>query len=77
MGTGDLWRMSPSSGKPRESQAKFRAGTVRGLKKGHVGTGSVGSAFGENSFYLETRESDEGVAMWLNVDLTPGSLPRS
>ena len=36
-----------------------------------MGTGPVGSVFGENSFYLETRVGDEGVAMWLNVVLTP------
>ena len=60
MGTEDLWRVSQSSGKPWDSQAKFRVGTVRGLKKSHVGTGPVWSVFGENPFYLENRVGDEG-----------------
>ena len=46
---------APSSGTPRKSQAKFRAGTVCGLWKGPVGTGPVGSVFGGKSFYRETR----------------------
>ena len=45
---------APSSGTPRESQAKFRDGTVWVLWKGPVGTGPGGSVFGENSFYRET-----------------------
>ena len=45
---------APSSGTPRESQAKFRDGTVWGLWKGPVDTAPAGSVFGENSFYQET-----------------------
>ena len=61
-----------SSGTPRESQVKFRDETVWRLYKGPVGTGPAGSVFGENSFYRKTGVQDEGVAMWLNVVLTPG-----
>ena len=39
-----------SSGTPRESQAKFRDGTVWGLYKDPVCTWPSGSVFGENSF---------------------------
>ena len=51
---------APSSGTPRESQAKFRHGTVWVLEKGPVGTGPSGSVFGENSFYRETRGTGRG-----------------
>ena len=51
---------SPSSGTPRESQVKFRDGTVWVLKKGLVATGPGGSIFGENSFYREPGVQDEG-----------------
>ena len=40
---------APSSGTPRESQAKVRDGTVLGLYKG-----PLGSVFGESLFYRET-----------------------
>ena len=43
-----------SSGSPRESQAKFRDGTVWGLWKGLVGTGPAGPYSGKNYFYRET-----------------------
>ena len=46
---------TPSSTMPRESQAKFRDGTVWGFYKCPVGTGPAGSVFGEISFYRETR----------------------
>ena len=59
---------APSSGTPRESQAKFRHGTVWVL----LPPLPAGSLFGGNSFYRETRVQDEGVAMWLNVVLIPG-----
>ena len=51
---------APSSGTPRENQAKFRDGTVCVLKKGPVGTGPGVSVFGENSFYRETRGRRRG-----------------
>ena len=43
-----------NSGTPRESQAKFRDGTLWGLYKSRVGTGPAGSVFEENSFYRKT-----------------------
>ena len=44
---------APSSGTPRENEAKFR--DVVGLKKGPVGIGPAGSVYGDNSSYRETR----------------------
>ena len=63
--------VAPSSGTPRESQAKFRDGTVWGLQKGPVGTGPAGSVFRGNSVYQETRGT-RGVVVCLNVVLSPG-----
>ena len=48
------------SGTPRENQTNFRDGTMRGLKKGPVGTGSAGSIIGEISFYRETWGAKRG-----------------
>ena len=39
---GVYGHMRPAPGAPRDSQAKFRGGTVWGLWKGPVGTGPVG-----------------------------------
>ena len=52
---------APSSSTPRESQAKFRDGTVWVLWNGPVGTGPGGSVFGDDSFYRETRGRRRGV----------------
>ena len=51
---------APSSDTPRESQAKFRDGTVCGLYTGPVGNGPVGWVFGENSFYRNTWGTGRG-----------------
>ena len=51
---------APSRGTPRESQAKFRDGTVSGLYKGPVGTGPAGSVFEENSFYRKPLDTRRG-----------------
>ena len=46
---------APSSGMPRESQANFKVGTVWVLKKRPVGTGPVGSVFGEKIRFIGKR----------------------
>ena len=51
---------APSSGTSRESQAKFREGTMWGLYKGPVGIEFVGSVFGETSFYRENWGTKQG-----------------
>ena len=51
---------APTSGTPRESQAKFRDGAVWGLKKGPVVTGPAGSVFGDNSFYQKNLYTRRG-----------------
>ena len=46
---------APSSGMPRESQTNFKVGTVWVLKKPSVGTGPVGSVFGEKIRFIGKR----------------------
>ena len=53
-----------SNGTPRESQTKFRDGTVWGFYKGFVGTGPRGSVFGEKSFYRKTWSTRRGGGGW-------------
>ena len=67
----------PVAGAPQQRLATGEPGKVQGrdregIEEGSCGYRPVGSIFGENSFYLGTRKGDEGVAMWLNVVLTPG-----
>ena len=51
---------APSSGTQRENQANFGVGTVWVSKKRHVGSGPVGSVFGDKIRLIEKRGVQEG-----------------
>ena len=55
---------APNGDKTRESQAKFRDGTMWGLQKGPAGSGHAWSVFGDIRFKFIGK-------LWLNVVLTP------
>ena len=60
MGTGDLCRVPQAAirhGRARQSSGTGQCGYCI---RYNAGTGSVGSVFGENSFYLETRGTRSG-----------------
>ena len=70
---------APSIGTSRESQANFKDGAVWGCRKVQWVPGPRGQYSGKIRFVEKSGLQDEGLAMWLNVILTPPprSLPRS
>ena len=67
----------PSSGSPRESQQTSGTRPCGKCRKDLWVSGPRCQYSGKIRFIEKPGVQDEGVAMWLNVVLTPASLPRS
>ena len=77
MGTGDLCRVPPAAVHPGRARQCSGTGPCGYCRRVLWVPGPRGQYSGKIRFIEKPGIQDEEVAIWLNVVLTPGSLPRS